>query len=219
MTFTKKLIASSVAAATVAAASFAPVANAELSASAGVASTYLWRGKDLGSGTPAVSGDLVYSEAGFYGGAWVSSGDTTAGTEWDLFAGYGGEAGAFSYDIMLANYLYPEGGTQEDQIGDLSELIVTLGFGPVSFQWYENIATEGGDETYRYYTLGYSYDAFSVTVGVADGEAATDEYTHVDFSYAYNDSLSFTFSQVIDDNDNAVDDDLKMVVSYSLPIE
>ena len=41
-------------------------ASAELSASATVASSYLWRGFELGTGTPAISADLVYSNSGFY---------------------------------------------------------------------------------------------------------------------------------------------------------
>ena len=56
-------------------------ASAELSASATVASSYLWRGFELGSGTPAVSADLVYSNSGFYAGVWVSSGDTSVSDE------------------------------------------------------------------------------------------------------------------------------------------
>lgn len=194
-----------------------PAANAEISASAGVASTYLWRGIDLGSGTPAVSGDLSYSAGGFYTTVWGSSGDTGAGTEWDLGAGYGGEAGVFSYDISIWNYMYPNGGTQEDQFGDLTEVILSLGVGPVSFSWYENVANNGGSEEYRYYTLGFSQGAFGVTLGKHD-DVGTD-MTHVDFSYAYNDNLSFIFSQVIEDDDDAFDDDMKFVVSYSIPIE
>ncbi|MFT5082594.1 MAG: hypothetical protein ACI9Y1_000620 [Lentisphaeria bacterium] len=217
MKTTKKFLAGAVVASTVAFTGMASVANAEISASAGVASSYLWRGQDLGQGTPAVSGDISYSAGGFYTGAWVSSGDSASGTEYDIFAGYGGEVGSFTYDLSVWNYLYPQGG-QEDTVADLSEVILTLGSGPVSFSWYENIATNGGDETYRYYTLGYSAGAFGVTVGQATGDAS-DEYNHIDFSYAYNDSLSFKLSQVIDDADDAVDDDLIFVVSYSLPIE
>lgn len=219
MTFTKKLIASSVAAAVVSAASFAPVANAEVSASVGVASSYLWRGLDLGSGTPAVSGDLSYSAGGAYFGTWVSSGDTSAGTEYDLYAGYGGEAGGFSYDLSVWNYVYPGGGSQEDTFGDLTEVILGVGFGPVSFAWYENVATNGGDETYRYFTLGASHGAFSATVGHHDTKDTGLSMTHVDFSYAYNDNLTFTLSQVVKDQDDSFDDDLKLVASYSLPIE
>lgn len=221
MKFTKKLMASAVAVATVSAASFAPVANAEIAASAGVASTYLWRGMDLGSGTPAVFGDLTYSEAGFYVGAWASSGDTSSGTEYDLYVGYGGEVGAFSYDVSIWNYIYPNGGSQEDGFGDLSEIILSVGLGPVSVSWYENIATPEGsatDESYRYYTLGYDFSSFNLTIGHHDDEVGTS-LTHVDASYAYNDNLTFTLSQLIKDQNDAVDDDLKFVVSYSLPIE
>ena len=66
----------------------APVAAGELSASAGVATSYLWRGFDLGAGDPAVSASLDYSEGMFYAGAWVSSGDASAGTEYDLYMKY-----------------------------------------------------------------------------------------------------------------------------------
>lgn len=228
MKFSKKILAGAVAA-SLAMSAFAPMANAEISASAGVASTYLWRGLDLGSGTPAVSGDLSYSAGGFYTTLWGSSGDTGAGTEWDLGAGYGGSAGMFSYDVSVWNYMYPNGGTMEDQYGDLTEVIVALGLGPVSFSWYENIATEGGDESYRYFTLGYATGPFSFMIGSHTGDDST-EFTHLDISYAYNDNLSFTFSQVVDQDEvlladgdgvkgKSIDDDLKFVVSYSLPIE
>jgi len=167
-----------------------------------------------------VSGDLTYSAGGFYGTLWTSSGDTGAGSEWDIGAGYGGEVGAFTYDISVWNYLYPNGGTQEDQFGDLTEVILSFGVGPLSVSWYENIATpEGGNEEYRYYTVGFSEGPFGVTVGMHDGFEVDVDMVHVDLSYAFNDSLSFTFSQVVDDNDDFFDDDLKFIVSYSLPIE
>ncbi|MFT5179363.1 MAG: hypothetical protein ACI90R_002417 [Alteromonas macleodii] len=231
MKFSKKLLTGSVAAAVMAVGAYAPVASADVSASAGVASSYLWRGIDLGQGTPAVSGDIQYTTGGFYTGVWVSSGDTSGGTEYDLFAGFGGELGSVTYDVSIWNYLYPTGtnedgtSSQEDTIADLTELITTVGVGPVSFSWYENIANNGGDETYRYFTLGYSAGKFGATLGkhtgntdVLDGPTTT-ESMHLDLSYAYNDNLSFTVSQNIDDDDDAVDDDINVVVSYSLPIK
>jgi uncharacterized protein (TIGR02001 family) len=54
-------------------------AEVEVSASATVASMYLWRGKDLGNGAAAVSGDLTVSASGAYAGVWTSSGDTSWG--------------------------------------------------------------------------------------------------------------------------------------------
>jgi uncharacterized protein (TIGR02001 family) len=213
----KKLLATSV----IAASAFAGVSNSamaevEVAASASIASAYLWRGQDLGNGSPAVSGDLVASVAGAYAGVWGSSGDDAAGNEYDLFAGYGAEIGDFTVDISVWNYIYPDLGTSSDTYGDLSEVILTVGFGPVSVSYYDNIAGANG---YEYYTLGAGFEAFSFTVGMTSNEDDADDYTHVDIGYAYNDNLSFTFSQVVEQDDaKNVDDDLNFVISYSIPL-
>ncbi len=222
MKTTRNLLASAVAASALSLA-MVPAANAEVevAASVGVASTYLWRGFDLGTGTPAVSGDLSASVAGVYGGVWGSSGDTAAGTEYDLYLGYGAEFGSFSVDVSVWNYIYPtatpeesnpEDGTETDAF-ELSEAVVTLGFGPVSLTYMDNIA---GGSGYEYYNLGVGVGAFSFAVGMHDNPTG-DDPTHADISYAYNDNLSFTVSQFI--SDEPLGDDAKFVVSYSMPIE
>ncbi|MBR9909892.1 MAG: histidine kinase [Gammaproteobacteria bacterium] len=199
---------------TAGAISAAPVAMAaETSASVAVASTYLWRGYDLGSGTPAVSGDITVSEGGFYAGVWGSSGDTTAGTEYDLYAGWGGEFSGLSVDLSVWNYIYPTGNGPTPGFADLSEVILTLGFGPVSFSYYDNIA---GGSGYEYYTLGGSYEKFSATIGMHDNPTG-DDPLHIDLSYSYNDNLSFTISQIVEDEEDG--DELKFVVGYSLPLD
>lgn len=238
----KTLLASAVAASSIVAA---PAAMAELSASATVASSYLWRGIDLGNGTPAVSGDLTYSVAGFYVGTWVSSGDTAAGTETDFYIGWGGEFGGFSIDLSVWNYVYPtasfdgavtwEDYTADDALspdvvdaedtwlfsryadngdtyGDLSEVILSVGFGPVSISYYDNIA---GAQGYEYYTIGAGFGPVSVTVGKHDNPTG-DDPVHVDLSYAYNDSFTITASEFVSDK-GSVDGDTQFVVSYSLP--
>ncbi len=240
MKFNCKVLAGSIAASVLAASALIPVANAEVSGSVGVASTYLWRGYDLGSGTPAVSGDLKYSTSGFYTGIWGSSGDTTAGSEYDLYLGYGGSVGDFfSYDVSLWNYVYPTGaGYTEDGETDIAEwvdAVVALGFGPVSFTAYIPVGKESHTGDYMYYTLGGSVGAFSVLLGLhadtanvtdgdevvsyvcpADDEDGVCDSMHLNLSYAYNDNLSFTLSQFI--ADEADSDDLKFVVSYAIPI-
>ncbi|WP_101758494.1 TorF family putative porin [Oceanicoccus sp. KOV_DT_Chl] len=211
----KTLLATAVAASTFAAP--AVMAEVEVAASVAVASSYLWRGQDLGDGSPAVSGDLVASMGGLYGGIWGSSGDDTAGNEYDLFVGYGAEFGEVSVDLSVWNYVYPDGGVRDDNFGDLSEAILSVGFGPVSVTYYDNIA---GGSGYTYLTVGAEFGAFSFTVGQTDNEDSDDDYTHFDIGYAYNDNVSFTFSQVVDEDDAGnVDDDLNFVVSYSLPIQ
>lgn len=231
-----KPLSASVAAVVLAAASFAPVANAEVSASAGVANMYLWRGVDLGDGSPAVFGDLKYSIGGAYIGIWGSSGDSSLGQEYDLFAGYGGEIGAFSYDISVWNYNYPDAGLRgipgkrDDTTGELTEIVLTLGVGPVTFQYYDNVA---GGSGYEYYTLAGAFGPFTAKLGYHDPDAKDSSMTHLDLSYAYNERLSFTLSKVIDDESEGsyydpvedvivqtgYDDDLKFVVTYSLPID
>lgn len=211
----KTLIAASVAAASM--TMIAAPASAEVSASVSVASMYLWRGFDLSDGSPAVSGDLTFSSAGFYAGVWGSSGDDTYGQEVDYYAGYATEVGGLSVDLSVWNYVYPGASAgfadNGDTYGDLSEVILGLGMGPVSLTIYDNIAGASG---YNYYTLGYDVGSFSFLLGGTDNKDEDANYSHFDVSYAYNDKVSFTFSQMIDEDN---DDDLKFVVSYSLPID
>lgn len=208
MNMKQKLLAGAVAASAMASAALAPVAHAEVSASVGAANMYYWRGFDLGNGDPAVWGDINVSSNGFYGGMWASSGDATAGTEYDLYAGYGAEAGGFSYDVSLWTYAYP---STEVSPGDLVEAIVGVGYGPVSVTYYHGL--EDLDE-YWYTTVGVAAGDFSFTYGVHE-----TDYAHFDIGYAYNENLSFTLGLVADDVDGTENDEAKFVVGFSIPIE
>lgn len=242
MKFNKKLLGSSVAAAVIAASAAAPSAYAEVSASATVASSYHWRGFDLGSGTPAVSADLVYSNGGFYGGMWVSSGDTAAGTEYDLFAGYGGEVGGFSYDVSVISYIYPTGAFEEGEGPfDFMEAIVSLGYSNFGFFLHTNIAGAEATDTdpryafidgeYMYYGLTAEFGDYSFVLGQHDendfngddvtelAPGVTGDLTHLDGTYAYNDNLSFTLSVPLGSELGDSEPSPKFVASYSLPIE
>ena len=209
----------------------APAAHAagELSASAAVANMYLWRGLDLGNGSPAVSGDLHYSISGAYVGIWVSSGDDTLGNEYDYYAGYATELGDFTFDISLWNYNYSDNGlafsgfdVSDDTTGELSEIVTTVGYKGIKLSYYDNIAGATG---YEYWTLSGSLDKFSLLVGMHDPEGSgTNDMTHVNLTYAFNDRISFTASKVVDqdlnkDDAGSFDEDVKFVVAYSLPIE
>ena len=218
-------------------------ASAELSASATVASSYLWRGYELGSGTPAVSADLVYSNSGFYAGVWVSSGDTftevevdesaeepevslkSTGTEYDLFIGYGGSIGEnFSYDLSYITYIYPTGGFDKtEQAGDFAEAVLNVGLGPVSITYKENVAGNNGSypryalpEDYSYVSIDTSAGDFGFTLGAHDGGAS--DATHFDVSYAATENLAFTFSTILDSDDTASEKGPIVVASYSIPL-
>lgn len=199
--------------------------QAEVSASASVASSYLYRGVNLSNGAAAVSGSLDYGhESGAYAGAWVSSGDVGLGTEYDLYAGYAGEAGKLGYDVGYISYIYPSqseelvgGDSAADELGDISEVYLNLSFEGVDFT--TNYSDNGSD--YVYNTLGYGMGAVSGLVGVntdleEDGKGA---YTHIDLSYAYNDNLSFTVSKIVAQSSGNSAGSPEVVVTYSLPIE
>lgn len=193
----------------------AGAANAEVTGSMGIASSYLWRGYDLGSGTPAVSGDLKVSSSGFYAGIWGSSGDTLNGTEYDLYAGYGGSSGLFSYDISYWTYSYPTGAGLSP--GDLSEVVGSVGVGPVTAFWLHNVSAPGSccDGDYNYYGAKAKFGAFTALVGHHDDDAA--KLTHFDLTYSYNDNLSFTVSAPVDIADGYTKADPTFVAAYTVP--
>jgi hypothetical protein len=203
-------------------------AEVEVAASAAVSNMYLWRGTDLGgnTGTPAISGDLTASVAGAYAGVWTSSGDATAGQEYDLYVGYGLDAGDVALDISYWSYIYP--GADGDDITDLHEVIASAAFKGASLGVYYNLDQDEDEGTdYFYTTLGYGYEKFSATYGITTFSDTEDsDYSHIDLSYAYNDNIAFTLSQVVSadlDEDDISGDGLdrspKVVVTYSLPIE
>ncbi len=195
------------------------VASAEVSASADIASAYLWRGQSLSNGEGVISGSLDYShDSGFYAGAWTSSGDVASGTETDLYVGYYGEVGALEYDVSYASYFYPG----EDDIDEIAEISLALTYDMYSFSLAKNTDTDANGD-YLFAQLGVEMGQFAFTLGDISGSEdnffATD-YTYVDLAFAYNDALTFTLSQVVNqDVDDAYDDGGQLVVSYSLPIE
>jgi Bacterial protein of unknown function (Gcw_chp) len=224
----------------------AGAANAEVSGSMAIASSYHWRGFDLGSGTPAISGELRASTGGFYAAAWASSGDTTAGTELDLYAGYGGSVGDFSYDISYISYIYPTGQFKnEEGLGDFAEIIGKVGFGPIGLFLNYNVAGTSKSDYYNgvsryafyegeymYYGISASMGKFSAVLAKHDEKAfdgtsfvsltkanpgVTGDATHLDVTYAYNDNLSFTVSAILSSKLGDSEPKPKLVVAYSVP--
>lgn len=214
----KKLLACSVAASTLMTGSVAMAMDeGKLSATATVSNMYLWRGIDLGQGAAAVSGDLIYSMAGAYGGVWMSSGDSSLGQEYDLFAGYNAKLGDVTVDLSLWNYNYSDLGGPDDTTGELSEVVLSVSAYGASVSVLDNVAGAPG---YYYYTLGYGYDAFSAKLGIHSFDNDLNNMSHLDLSYAYNDNLSFTVSKIIDEEvKGTYDNDALFQVSYKLPIK
>jgi hypothetical protein len=205
-TFNKTLIAA--ATLTTFGLAAAPAAVA-LDASASIATSYLWRGTELGNGSAALAVDLSGSAGAVSYGLWVSSGDNevaeaeggdatnTGSTEYDIYASYGGSVGEIGYSIGYASYNYP---SVMKSGNDSDEYIYGLSYGPASVTVYDE--REGNAE---YTVVGYEAGAYSFAYGDHDGGD-----THFDVSYAVNDSLTLTVSEP----ENA---DTIVVASYTLP--
>ena len=193
-TFNKTLIAA--ATITTFGLAAAPAA-VSLEASASLATSYLWRGLELGNGDAALAVDLSGSAGDVSYGLWVSSGDASS-TEYDIYASYGGSVGDIGYSIGYASYNYPSTGVGFD---DSAEYIYGLSYGPASVTVFDEKDGDG-----EYTVFAYEAGAYSFAYGDHD---AVDRQ-HFDVSYAVNDSLSVTVSK-IDDADATV------VATYSLP--
>lgn len=211
-------------------------ANAGISADAQVASTYLFRGLDVSDGNAQVSGTLMYSHdgSGLYGSAWASSaGDGSQ--EYDLAAGWAPDLGSFKLDLGAVAYVYPGTEDASDDPGKETEAYLGLGYGWFEFYYFDNVASATGlTHGYEYYSFNFTFDKVAFVLGYADPDEAQDQdwddnYVHLDFSYAFNDNLTFTVSKIVsvdddakDDDvagDAAIDDDALFLVSYSLPIK
>jgi len=229
MKLTKKLLSVASATAILAAGMVTPIAaQAETSASMAFSNMYLWRGQNISSGSAAISGSLDYGhESGLYLGAWGSN-EGPNGSETDLYIGFAGEAGAISYDVSYWWYLYPESGGVGPNTSlsdsDLSEIVGSIGYGPVTFSLYMGVDTEfqgvdGSD--YYYYTIGFDFmEKYNVTYGAwsVDDLAkwpSIGEYSHITFSYAATDELTFVVSKAMEDGTDTLEEDPLFQVTYS----
>jgi hypothetical protein len=229
MKMKQKLLASAIALSALASTAVIPSASAaEVAASVGASNMYYWRGFDLGGGA-ALIGDINVSSNGFVAGLWTSSGDGSFGTEYDIYAGYSGSAGDFSYGVSVVSYVYPTMGEEtvpgENSAvkpGEYVEVIPFLGFGPFKVTYYDAVVAEHAplaDEDYSYVTAELSFEKFGFKYGQhMDDVDAVDGISHLDATYKYNEKLSFTVGKIIDDKDDSVDDEINFVVTLSLPI-
>jgi uncharacterized protein (TIGR02001 family) len=126
-------------------------AQADLTANIGYASEYIFRG--IPQKNSSASGGLDFTSGGFYVGTWAA--DVGDGLETDLYFGYGGDAGDFSYSVGYTGYFYT--GDFDDTY---QEINLGGGYGPLSVDvalgQYANFS--GPTQDYSYYAVTYSAD-------------------------------------------------------------
>jgi len=206
--------------------SLGSVAHAvEIEGNAAVASNYMWRGMTQTDDEAAVSGGLdITSESGLYAGTWVSNvkfidsdtgEDLAASYELDLYAGFAGEAGALSYDVGYIAYMYPDAGAQDYDFG---EAYVSIGLGAASLTYSYQISDSADS-----YANDTNYLSADYEMGLPDDFSATFHYGYYDIEDADEQTdYSLTLSKAdfslafIGTEDVTADDDMKVVLSYSM---
>jgi len=184
------------------------VAESPLTSNVGITSNYIWRGKTQSSDDSATSGGIDYAHAsGFYAGTWVSSVGGNSQYEQDYYLGFSGKAGELSYDVSYVMYTYPVG---EKVYSDFDEVIIKLGYGPVSFTLAPTVGKESDpsatgtkyeDDVYMAISAEFEVKKdlmLGLTYGVYDfdeapGTTNSSDYAHYqvsltkgDFVFAYD---------------------------------
>jgi len=212
----------------------------ELTANAAASNNYIWRGLTQSVNESAVSGGLDYAfDGGAYVGTWASNVSYAAGDafsyEHDLYGGYAGEAGGFSYDVGYLYYNY-----DAEAEFDFGEIYGSIGIN--GFTFGINIlanteADEGpgqdfgfGEATYVYADYGFALTEeleLGLHVGYHEGDF-NEAFNGVPGNYTdYSISLStggFSFMITDTDLDDAGpdgldNDEVKFVVGYSMDFD
>lgn len=204
----------------VSAYSTSAVAVEGLSANASVTNNYVWRGVSQTQDNSAVSGGIDYaSDSGFSFGAWASNVDFDDDTsaEVDLYAGYSFKVNdEVSVDVGYLFYGYPGG----EEL-DFSELYASVSWNILTFGYNVLVDSDWGDG------FGDSDYVFAdLAFEVADGLELAFHYGMSNFDRGgdysdYGVSLSkngFSLS-VSDVDENAVESDFLVAVSYSVDFE
>ena len=177
------------------------MAQAELTANAGFASEYYYRG--IFQESSSASGGLDFESGGFYVGTWAA--DVGDGLEVDGYAGYGGEAGDFSYSVGFTGYYYT--GDFDDTY---QEINLGGGYGMVSLDValgeYDNF--NGPTQDYTYYALTVENKGF---YGKYAGFSRDFEGEYVELGYGttvakidVGVALIFSNKDLVGENDEAV---------------
>lgn len=227
--FAKTLIAASLACAAGAASA------GDISANVGLASDYMFRGVSQTDNQMALQGGFDWAhDSGVYVGTWASNVDSNffggandPQLEVDLYGGYRGTMGAFSYDLGIAGYFYPGADnavaddfeTYEFYVGGGYALSDALSLNAKLF-YADELNFSGVSESATYLNLSAAYKmmdnlSLSAGIGFSDGDAfetignnnGTGADSYMDYSIGASTSFAGAdFSLTYIDSDDDAED-------------
>jgi uncharacterized protein (TIGR02001 family) len=193
-----------------------PALALEATANIGFMSDYVYRG--IPQAESAAMGGLDLKHKGFYVGTWTA--DVDEGLEVDLYGGYNGTLGDFSYGIGATGYYYT--GDFDDTY---EELNLSAGYRIFSiaaaFGQYENF--DGPTEDYSFFAPRLDYKGFYALAGFF-GNDFDGEYYEAGYGSQFEPiGLDYKISVIHStedllgdtDGDGDPDDDDKLVFSIS----
>lgn len=182
-------------------------ASADWSANLGFASDYYFRG--IFQKSASASGGIDYEhESGFYAGTWVADvgGDIAGdGLEVDVYGGWGGSTGDFSYGVGVTGYYYT--GEFDDTY---QEINLSLGYG-----WLTIDAAIGEYDTdpesldYQFYSATIEHNGFWGQYGTFQ-DSIEGDYVQVGYDFDYAE-IDFGFSFLLTD-DNVVGEEEQALI-------
>ncbi|MPY22733.1 hypothetical protein FM037_06755 [Shewanella psychropiezotolerans] len=195
------------------------LATEGLSANISVTNNYIWRGVTQTDDKPAVSGGIDYAmESGIYIGTWASNVDfgDDATTELDLYLGFGNDFGELSYDFGYVYYGYPDGDDLNfgEVYGSIGWSVLSIG---ISTTAHSDWSSDFGDDIY--FEANVAFEILGdAELGLHFGSYDFDDgLDYQDYNVSISKSgFSFLVSQVSEDE---IDDDYKVVVSYTYDID
>lgn len=168
-------------------ATVATAAQAGTSLTVGAVSDYYFRGVNLGDAGGYLS--LDYENNGFYVGTWwIDDGNGVGGgndgLETDVYFGYGGEAGDFSYGIGYSRFEYTYTSDFEHEI-NLSGAIAGFGL-DIAIGVDDNEDSDAGeDQDYTVIELSYGNGPYGVKLGSYDVDNADAPGTNPEAEYKW----------------------------------
>ena len=154
------------------------VSMAQWSANVGYVSDYIYRG--IYQEDSSASAGIDYeNENGFYAGTWGA--DVGDGIETDLYFGYGGGSGDFSYSVGWTGYYYSD---DFDDTYEEFNLSLAYGFAELGFnvgEWGGNGAPE--DYTFTSLTLNAPNGAY-FTYG-SHGDDFSGSYVEIGYGFEW----------------------------------
>jgi uncharacterized protein (TIGR02001 family) len=184
------------------------LADEEFTANIGMMSDYIFRGVKQNTEATAFAG-LDYGNSGFYVGTWAA--EVGDGLEYDLYAGYSGTIGDFSYGIGYTGYFYTD-----DFDDTYQELNLSLGYSFLTIDYaygsYDNFDESSLD--YDFLSATAEYEGFYFTYGTW-GRDFEGDYAEVGYGTEVG-GFDVGIAAIYSDSDLAPGDSSEMSMMFTI---